>query len=83
MQCNGAQHRAKKEQNSPLVRHWVMTTIGLEVPLIDAVTVSVAVMVWYPVVRSVAENTPIPFVSFEFPGSTACASVLEKCTVPA
>ena len=59
------------------------TSIGFEVPLIDAVTVSVAVMVWVPMLRSVAENTHIPLVSVEFPGSTACASLLEKCTVPA
>jgi hypothetical protein len=62
---------------------YTKTAIEFEVPAIDAVTVSLAVMVWVPVVRSVAENTPIPFVSVEFPGSTACASVLEKCTVPA
>jgi hypothetical protein len=46
--------------------------------VIEAVTVSVAVMVWLPTVRSVAEKVPVPFVSFELEGSMAWRSALEK-----
>jgi hypothetical protein len=60
-----------------------LTTIAPEVPVIDEVTVSVAVMVWLPAIFSVAENVPVPFVSVVFAGSTAWLSVLVKCTVPA
>jgi hypothetical protein len=56
--------------------------IFFEVPVIEAVTVSVAVIVWPPVVLSVAEKVPVPFVSVEFAGSTAWLSVLVKCAVP-
>ena len=59
-----------------------LTSIEEHVPVIDAIAVSVAVIVWLPAVRSVAEKLPVPFVSVEFAGSTACPSVLEKCTVP-
>src|SRR5215475_1968748 len=59
------------------------TVIGLDVPLIVEVTVSVAVTVWLPAVFNVAWNTPPPLVSVEFTGSAAAASVLVKCTVPA
>jgi hypothetical protein len=48
-----------------------LTSIEDEDPAIDAVTVSVAAIVWLPSVRSVAENTPDPFDSVEFAGSTA------------
>jgi hypothetical protein len=54
-----------------------------EVPLREAVTVSAALIVWLPEVFNVAENDPVPLVSFESGGSVALASVLEKCTVPA
>ncbi len=54
----------------------------LEVPLMEEVTVSVAVMVWSPAVFKVAENVPLPLVSLEFAGNTAVPSVLVKCTVP-
>jgi hypothetical protein len=53
------------------------------VPVREAVTVSVAVMVSLPEVFSVAEKIPVPLVSVEFAGSIALPSVLEKCTVPA
>ena len=59
-----------------------ITVIGFDVPVIDALTVSVAVIVGFPAVLSVAENVPVPFVSVEFDGSTACASLLVKCTIP-
>jgi len=52
------------------------------VPVIEAVTVSVAVMVWLPPVFSVAEKVAVPFVSAEFAGSTAWPSLLVKCAVP-
>jgi hypothetical protein len=64
---------------------WVagsLTLIADEVPAIEALTVSVAVMVWLPPVPSVAEKVPVPFVSFESDESTARRSVLEKWTVP-
>ena len=68
---------------SPFVAQLTKTSIAFEVPLIEAVIVSVAVMVWVPVVCNVVEKVPIPSVSVEFAGSVAFASVLEKCTVPA
>ena len=52
------------------------------VPLMELVTVSVAVMVRLPAVFSVAENVPAPLVSVLSAGSTACASPLVKCTIP-
>ena len=59
-----------------------LTRIDFVEPVIEAVTVSVAVTVWLPVVFSVAEKVPVPFVSAEFAGRTAWLSVLVKCTVP-
>jgi hypothetical protein len=56
--------------------------IEFDIPVIEAVTVSVAVIVWLPTVFSVAEKLPIPFVSIEFADRTAWLSVLVKCTVP-
>ena len=56
--------------------------ITLEVPVIEGVTVSVAVIVWPPSVSSVAEKFPTPFVTGESAGSAAWVSVLVKCTVP-
>jgi hypothetical protein len=61
----------------------VLTTIAPEVPVIDEVTVSVAVMVWLPAVFSVAVNVLVPLVSVLFAGSVAAPSLLVKCTVPA
>ena len=49
----------------------------------EAVTVSLAVIVWLPAVFSVAGKLPVPLVSVEFAGRTAWLSVLVKCTVPA
>ena len=60
----------------------LVTKIGFEVPVIETVIVSVAVIVWLPTVFSVAEKVPVPFVSVELAGSTAWPSVLVKCTVP-
>jgi hypothetical protein len=55
---------------------------AFEVPVIETVTVSVAVMVWAAAVFNVAEKIPVPFVSVELAGSTAWLSLLVKCTVP-
>lgn len=60
---------------------WI--TAMVEVPVIAGVTVSVAVMVWFPAVFKVAENVPTPLVSVESTGNTANASLLVKCAVPA
>jgi hypothetical protein len=54
-----------------------------EMPVMEAVTVSVALIVWLPEDFSVAKKDPVPFVSFESAGSIAPPSVLEKWTVPA
>ena len=58
------------------------TGIAFEVPVIEAVTVSVAVMVWVPAEFSVAEKLPAPWVSVELAGRTAWGSVLVKRAVP-
>ena len=54
------------------------TTIEFEVPIIDEVTVSVAVIVRLPAVLSVAENVPTPLVKVESAGRTANPSLLVK-----
>jgi hypothetical protein len=59
-----------------------LTVMPPDVPVIEAVTVSVAVIVCDPAVFSVAENVSTPFVSVELAGNTAAASLLVKCTVP-
>jgi len=60
-----------------------LTSIEAEVPVIDAATVSVAVIVWPPAVFIVAENVPIPFTSVELGGvRTAWKSVLVTPAVP-
>src|SRR5438876_11205195 len=53
------------------------------VPVIELFTVSVAVMVWAPIVSRVAENVPVPAVRVLLAGRVAAASVLVKWTVPA
>ena len=60
-----------------------VTLIGSE-PLMELVTVSVAVIVCVPLptVSSVAENVEVPAVSVELAGSFAWLSVLVKFTVP-
>ena len=60
-------------------------TLTFRAPVIDAVAVSVAVMVCAPATKSVAENVPWPFVRVAFAGNTVPVdvSVLVKCTVPA
>src|SRR5262249_49120672 len=54
------------------------TAIVAEVPVIDDVTVSVAVIVWLPAVFSVALKVPRPLVRVAFAGRTAAASLLVK-----
>ena len=56
--------------------------MALLVPVMLALPVSVAVSVRLPIVRSVAEKMPTPFVSRAFPGRLAAPSLLVKCTVP-
>ena len=53
------------------------------VPVIELLTVSVAVMVRLPAVFKVPLNVPLPFVRVELDGSVAAPSLLVKCTVPA
>ena len=57
-----------------------LTKIGLELPVMEPVTVSIAVIVWLPppTVFSVTEKVPVPFVNVEFAGSTAWLSELLK-----
>ena len=59
-----------------------VTATALEVPVTDEVTVSVPVMDWLPDVLNVTGNVPTPLASVEFAGSTACASLEVKCTMP-
>ena len=59
-----------------------LTEVVLEVPLIDALTVSVAVIVRLPAVFRVAVKVPTPLVRVASAGSTAWPSLLLKCTVP-
>jgi len=68
-------------------RRWVaaagFTAIALLVPVIEALTESVAVIVRLPEVLSVALNVPTPLVSVELAGNVAAGSELVKWTVPA
>ena len=61
-----------------------LTLIGFDVPVMEALAVSVTVTVCVPppTVFSVTGKVLVPFVSVEFVGSVACASLLVKCTVP-
>jgi hypothetical protein len=54
-----------------------------EAPTMEAVEVSVALIIWLPAVIRVAERTLLPDASVESAGSCALGSVLVKCTVPA
>jgi hypothetical protein len=59
-----------------------VTVTADETPVIEAVTVSVAVIVCAPAVFNTAGSVITPFNSAEFDGNTAFASLLVKCTVP-
>ena len=52
--------------------------IVFDVPVMEEVTVSVAVIVWFPAVFSVTENVPTPLVNGESAGNVAKPSVLVK-----
>jgi len=58
------------------------TAMAADVPAIEPVTVSVAVMVWLPTVTRVAGNVPAPLVRVALDGRVAAVSLLVKCTVP-
>ena len=63
----------------------VLTATTFDVPVMDAVTVSVTVMVCVPFVTSVAERTltpASPAMKVYGLGNAAPPSVLEKLTVP-
>src|SRR5262249_58412375 len=64
----------------------VLAAAGLTVtdalPVMELVTVSVAVTVWLPAVFRVALKVPTPLVRVELDGSTAWPSLLVKATVP-
>jgi predicted RNA-binding protein with TRAM domain len=70
-------------ETTNLVAAAAFTVIVPDVPVMEDVTVSVAVIVRFPAVFSVAENVPTPFVNVESAGKVAEPSVLVKCTVPA
>jgi hypothetical protein len=52
-----------------------------DVPVIELLTVSVAVIVRAVVDVGVAENVPVPPLNVELPGTVPAALIL-KCTVP-
>jgi hypothetical protein len=73
------------DEVGPLTMKWVAAaarTVVVPVPATLAVTVSVAVILWPPLVLRVAEKVPTPLVSVASAGSTAAGSVLVKWTVP-
>ena len=59
-----------------------VTATELEVPVMEAVTVSVAVMVWLPELSKVNWKFPCPPASDPFAGRTAFLSELVMRTVP-
>ena len=59
-----------------------LTPIGLPVPVMLLLLVSVAVSVWFPAVLSVAVKVPTPLLSVLLPGRAAWPSLLVKWTVP-
>jgi hypothetical protein len=56
--------------------------IALDVPVIEAVTVSAAMTTWEPAVLMVALKLPVPFVNVEFAGRDAWLSLLVNEMVP-
>ena len=71
------------EEETVVVVPNLLTTMMPLVPLMEALTVSVPVIVWFPSVLRVALNIPTPEESVLLAGNTAIASVLVKWTVPA
>src|SRR5215813_1210099 len=57
------------------VIEFAVTVMLFDVPVIEEVVVSVAVMVWVPPVASVAENVRTPLVNVESAGSVANMSL--------
>ena len=60
----------------------LLTTMPVAEPVREEVTVSMAVILWDPSVRSVAEKTLVPLDSAPSAGNVAVASEEVKCTVP-
>src|SRR5690242_13725556 len=58
------------------------TSTPPEVPLMDPLTVSMAVIVWVPSFLNVAEQVPVPLVNVPSGGRMADPSVLVKWMVP-
>jgi hypothetical protein len=56
--------------------------IEVELPVMEAVSVSVALMVWEARVLSAAGKVAVPLVNVESDGRPAKESVLVKCAVP-
>ena len=57
-------------------------TVTMALPVMELVTVSVAVMVWLPAVLRVALKVPAPLLRVALAGSVAWPSPLVKRTVP-
>jgi hypothetical protein len=70
-----------------LTLKWVATAAATtedpEVPVMDALTVSVAVTLWVPAVLKVTPKVPVPDARVVLAGNSAALSVEVKCTVPA
>src|SRR5215831_2200805 len=66
------------EGASEVVVEFTAAFTAPDVPVIDGVTVSVAVRVWLPEVFSVAENVRAPLVKVELAGNIALPSLLAK-----
>jgi hypothetical protein len=59
------------------------TTIPVWLPVMELVTVSVAVIVWVPAVLRMPQKSPSPLERVELAGKTAAPSVLVMATKPA
>src|SRR3954463_5126245 len=79
--CDGLDGLA--DEVTPVVVLALATLIAPLVPVIAALAVSVAVIVWLPAVFNVALKVPAPLVRVLLAGSVAAPSVLVKWTVPA
>jgi hypothetical protein len=58
------------------------TLMKFELPVMEDVALSVAVIVWLPPVVRMAEKILVPDSNVESAGSCTWGSVLVKCTVP-
>jgi len=59
-----------------------LTVMEFDVPVIEAFSASVPVMIRLPAVASVADNVLVPFVNVVFAGNVAAPSLEVKCTTP-